>query len=74
MFVFALGCLHGHGLPPVCGGERHRPLFFACRRTEYERRQRVENRRRRQRRRALWLAVHGVDVGPRVIHGMEVAA
>ncbi|MFH8490552.1 hypothetical protein [Streptomyces longisporoflavus] len=32
-----------------------------------------ELRLRRQRRRALWLAVHGVDVGPRVIHGMEVA-
>jgi hypothetical protein len=28
----------------------------------------------RQRRRALWLAVHGVDVGPRSIHGVEVAA
>ncbi|MGA4849406.1 hypothetical protein ACOBQB_25280 [Streptomyces sp. G5(2025)] len=32
-----------------------------------------ELRLRRQRRRALWLAVHGVDVGPRFIHGMEVA-
>ncbi|MFF9803162.1 hypothetical protein ACF1G3_37960 [Streptomyces rochei] len=28
----------------------------------------------RQRRRALWLAVHGIDVGPRHIHGMEVSA
>ncbi|MBT2528101.1 hypothetical protein J7E91_22455 [Streptomyces sp. ISL-99] len=28
----------------------------------------------RARRRALWLAVHGVDVGPRLIHGVEVAA
>ncbi|MFI7318688.1 hypothetical protein [Streptomyces venezuelae] len=32
-----------------------------------------ELRLRRQRRRALWLAVHGVDVGSRVIHGMKVA-
>lgn len=31
-----------------------------------------ELRLRRQRRRALWLAVHGVDVGSRVIHGMKV--
>jgi hypothetical protein len=27
----------------------------------------------RQRRRALWLATYGIDVGPRHIHGMEVA-
>lgn len=27
----------------------------------------------RQRRRALWLATYGIDVGPRRIHGMEVA-
>ncbi|MFD6431262.1 hypothetical protein [Streptomyces venezuelae] len=32
-----------------------------------------ELRLRRQRRRALWLAVHGVDVGSRFIHGMKVA-
>lgn len=32
-----------------------------------------ELRLQRQRRRALWFAVHGVDVGSRVIHGMEVA-
>lgn len=36
--------------------------------------ERHERRLRRQRRRALWLAVHGVDVGPRRIHGVEVAA
>ena len=30
-------------------------------------------RAQRQRRRALWLATHGVDVGPRRIHGVEVA-
>lgn len=38
-----------------------------------ERRERTELRLRRQRRRALWLAVHGVDIGPRVIHGVAVA-
>ncbi|THA32359.1 hypothetical protein E6R18_14210 [Streptomyces sp. A1277] len=38
----------------------------------YGRWERAENRMRRERRRALWLALHGVDVGPRVIHGMAV--
>lgn len=33
-----------------------------------------ERKLQRQRRRALWLAVHGIDVGPRHIHGMEVSA
>lgn len=36
--------------------------------------EREEARRQRARRRALWLAVHGVDIGPRLIHGMEVTA
>ncbi|MFJ8505936.1 hypothetical protein [Streptomyces avermitilis] len=36
--------------------------------------ERRERRLRRQRRHALWLAVHGVDVGPRRIHGVEVPA
>lgn len=35
---------------------------------------REEVRRQRARRRVLWLAVHGVDLGPKVIHGVEVAA
>ncbi|MFF3317996.1 hypothetical protein ACFYV5_21140 [Streptomyces sp. NPDC003035] len=35
--------------------------------------EREQARLQRQRRRALWLAVHGVDVGPRLIHGVEVA-
>ncbi|MGP4047532.1 hypothetical protein [Streptomyces sp. 2A115] len=35
---------------------------------------REEARRQRARRRALWLAVHGVDIGPRHIHGVEVTA
>jgi hypothetical protein len=36
--------------------------------------QREEAKQQRARRRALWLAVHGVDVGPRIIHGVEVTA
>ncbi|MET7698052.1 hypothetical protein [Streptomyces sp. NPDC005485] len=32
-----------------------------------------EERLRCKRRRELWFAVHGVDVGPRIIHGREVA-
>ncbi|MFC7306279.1 hypothetical protein ACFQVC_18905 [Streptomyces monticola] len=35
---------------------------------------REEARRQRARRRALWFAVHGVYLGPRRIHGVEVAA
>ncbi len=35
---------------------------------------RRERRVQRGRRRELWLAVHGVDVGPRRLHGVEVAA
>ncbi|MGW0734291.1 hypothetical protein [Streptomyces sp. NPDC002851] len=35
--------------------------------------ERAVRRTQRQRRRALWLAVHGIDVGPRLIHGVEVA-
>jgi hypothetical protein len=31
-------------------------------------------RLRRARRRALWCAVHGIDLGPRLIHGVEVTA
>jgi hypothetical protein len=40
----------------------------------HEQRQREEARRQRGGRRELWLAVHGIDLGPRVIHGIEVAA
>ncbi|MER7794296.1 hypothetical protein [Streptomyces sp. NPDC097640] len=36
--------------------------------------QRAKRAARRQRRRALWLAVHGIDIGPRVIHGVRVVA
>ena len=37
----------------------------------HERKQ--EAQRQRQRRRTLWLAIHGVDIGPRVMHGVRVA-
>lgn len=33
-----------------------------------------EARRQRARRRTLWLALHGVDIDPRVIHGVRVAS
>ncbi|MEV0223390.1 hypothetical protein [Streptomyces sp. NPDC050704] len=36
--------------------------------------ERHERKLQRQRRRALWLAMQGIDVGPRRIHGVEVAA
>lgn len=36
--------------------------------------ERRERRAQRERRRTLWLAVHGIDMGPRWIHGVEVAA
>ncbi|MEU2584785.1 hypothetical protein ABZ612_17870 [Streptomyces avermitilis] len=44
-----------------------RPYLVAHERNE-------EARRQRARRRALWLAVHGIDIGPRIIHGVEVTA
>ncbi|MFF4604636.1 hypothetical protein ACFY12_18145 [Streptomyces sp. NPDC001339] len=34
--------------------------------------ERQERRLQRGRRRALWLAAHGIDAGPRFIHGVEV--
>ncbi|WP_399885254.1 hypothetical protein ACGH7X_14155 [Streptomyces sp. BBFR51] len=55
--------------PPALRGEDNalvRPYLLAHERREEARRQRV-------RRRALWFAVHGIDLGPRVIHGVEVA-
>ncbi|MEV5607885.1 hypothetical protein [Streptomyces sp. NPDC052225] len=61
---------HPHTAAPALRGENNRlvrPYLVA-----HERRE--EARRQRARRRALWLAVHGVDAGPRIIHGMEVTA
>ncbi len=55
---------------PVLRGEDSplvRPYLLA-----HEQRERA--RRQRARRRALWLAVHGIDIGPRLIHGVEVVA
>ncbi|OEU94813.1 hypothetical protein [Streptomyces oceani] len=55
---------------PVVRGEDTalvRPYLVA-----HERRE--EAQRQEERRLALWLAVHGVDIGPRFIHGVEVAA
>lgn len=54
--------LHGEDSPLV------RPYVL----TDDERRH--KKRQQRHCRRALWLAVHGIDVGPRRIHGVEVAA
>ncbi|MGY0061430.1 hypothetical protein ACWY4P_33650 [Streptomyces sp. LZ34] len=42
--------------------------------THEQREARAARRLRRQRRRTLWLAVHGIDIGPRVIHGVRVVA
>ncbi|MCF4138450.1 hypothetical protein L1856_19650 [Streptomyces sp. Tue 6430] len=33
---------------------------------------RTQAKQQRARRRTLWLAVHGIDVGPRRIHGVDV--
>ncbi|MFE9607788.1 hypothetical protein [Streptomyces sp. NPDC006012] len=59
---------------PLCGEDHAlvRPYLLAHERRQDAQRQEV--RRQRARRRALWLAVHGIDVGPRVIHGVEVSA
>ncbi|MEU3045331.1 hypothetical protein ABZ705_02185 [Streptomyces sp. NPDC006984] len=56
--------LRGEGSPLV------RPYLLAHERREAQ----AQARRQRARRRALRLAVHGIDIGPRVIHGREVAA
>ncbi|MFF3334729.1 hypothetical protein ACFYWX_35205 [Streptomyces sp. NPDC002888] len=56
--------------PPLLRAEDNamvRPYLVAHERQE-------EARRQRARRRALWFAVHGIDIGPRVIHGVEVTA
>ncbi|WP_395570809.1 hypothetical protein [Streptomyces sp. BK79] len=56
------------GTPALRGEENAlvRPYLLA-----HERRE--EARRQRSRRLVLWCAVHGIDLGPRVIHGVEVA-
>lgn len=58
--------------PPPAWPRMVSPCVRSRAQAEYERWERTEQRLRRQRRRALWLAMHGVDVGPRVIHGVAV--
>ncbi|MFF0625527.1 hypothetical protein [Streptomyces sp. NPDC004296] len=67
----AVAPLRAPARPPVLLRGEDVPLVRPYVLTEADRRAR---RLQRGRRRALWLAVHGVDVGPRRIHGMEVAA
>jgi hypothetical protein len=55
-------------VPQSVNGPLVRPYLVA------HEKHREEARRQRARRRTLWLAVHGIDLGPRVIHGMEVTA
>jgi hypothetical protein len=52
--------------PGVHGPAMIRPYVIAH--------ERAERRLWRQRRRTLWLAVHGIDIGARVIHGVRVVA
>lgn len=52
-------------VPPVPAPVRVRPYVLA-------RERRRDVRARRARRRVLWLALHGVDLGPRVMHGVRV--
>ncbi|WLQ39378.1 hypothetical protein P8A22_04640 [Streptomyces laculatispora] len=49
-----------------------RPVDGPFSQAAFDRWERAENRWRRERRRALWLASHGIDVGPSVIHGVVV--
>ncbi|MGW3567004.1 hypothetical protein ACWDSL_24555 [Streptomyces sp. NPDC000941] len=64
------------GLPDGHGADMVRPYLVAYeqQREQRQRQLRAEGRLRRRRRRTLWLAVHGIDIGPRVIHGMRVVA
>ncbi|AKH83184.1 hypothetical protein AA958_14150 [Streptomyces sp. CNQ-509] len=54
--------------------DRHAPATPRVRPYVLAHERRAEARRQRARRLELWLAVHGVDVGPRLIHGVEVPA
>ncbi|ADI09853.1 hypothetical protein SBI_06733 [Streptomyces bingchenggensis BCW-1] len=58
------------GAPDDAGPAMVRPYVLA----HEQREERAARRLRRQRRRTLWLAVHGIDIGPRVIHGVRVVA
>jgi hypothetical protein len=56
---------------PLLQGEDSRLVRpYVLSRDELRHKKRQQSRRRR----ALWLATHGIDVGPRLIHGAEVTA
>jgi hypothetical protein len=55
---------------PRGGDELARPYMLTA---EEWRERRERTRVRRERRRALWLASYGIDVGSSRIHGVEVA-
>ncbi|MEU0806374.1 hypothetical protein [Streptomyces sp. NPDC005970] len=60
---------------PMAAEFRHGPVMARPYVVSHEQwLERAERRMRRRRRRTLWLAVHGIDVGPRVIHGVRVVA
>ncbi|PNE42514.1 hypothetical protein AOB60_18900 [Streptomyces noursei] len=56
-------------LEPLRGEDAHLVRPYVLSEAEFQ-----ERRLRRGPRRALWLAAHGVDVGPRDLRGMAVAA
>ncbi|WEB42377.1 hypothetical protein MOV08_26095 [Streptomyces yunnanensis] len=74
----AVAPLRGRTRPPLVplrGEDVHLVRPYILSEAEFqERRERRERRLRRSPRRALWLAAHGVDVGPRDLRGMAVAA
>ncbi|QRX92516.1 hypothetical protein [Streptomyces noursei] len=77
----AVAPLRGRSRPPLVplrGEDSHLVRPYVLTKSElqerWERRERQERRLRRGPRRALWLAAHGVDVGPRDLRGMAVAA
>ncbi|MEU9796802.1 hypothetical protein AB0E27_40760 [Streptomyces sparsogenes] len=60
---------------PASGSpDGHRAAMIRPYVVAHEQLERAERRLRRQRRRTLWLAVHGIDIGPRVIHGVRAVA
>ncbi|WP_405890154.1 hypothetical protein OG427_15475 [Streptomyces sp. NBC_00133] len=89
-FLFpARGCHRATGAPPVTPhvaapvARRPRRMAVPLLRGEDSRlvrpyllahEQRQKARRQLTRRRELWLAVHGIDIGPSLIHGVEVTA
>ncbi|MFD8380312.1 hypothetical protein ACFV2X_17475 [Streptomyces sp. NPDC059679] len=62
--VYALAWGPVSGPPDDHEAAMERPYVVAC----------EQRRLRRQRRRTLRLAAYGIDIGPRVIHGVKVVA